>query len=156
MTTVKWIGVIAGLVLTGVLVTVLTACPCSRIPGMWLSGDEVAAPDSWEFANSAPLCQLEVSTWYTRSINLNCMSAQGDLYVSCSRCEGKQWSTQALINQNARIRINGTVYPVKLRRVTQASELDRAWLARSNKFGRDPDSPRPDHWWSFHLSDRSG
>ena len=152
MSIVKWLslvlllGVIAG---AGYFVT---QCPCERTPGLWLLGDEGPEPADWQFANTERLCQIEVTSWYTHSVNLNCMASEdGQLYLSCSRCDGKVWSTAALNNANGRIRIGELIYPVTLRRVTDAVELDKAWEARYTKLKRDP-SERPDHWWSFNLT----
>ena len=111
--------------------------------------------DDWAFANEVPLCQLQVSNGLLpQSINLNCMSGDAELFVSCSRCEGKRWSSIALIHPNGRIRIGERVYPVILKRLTDPGSLDRSWEFRKAKleaFGREVTSPRPDHWWSFQL-----
>ena len=143
----------AAILISAVVFT--TVCPCGRTPGAFLFGDVV--PDSvanWSFTNDVPLCQLEVRTWSPHSINLNCMAgADGNLYVSCSSCAGKSWSQTALVTGEGRIRMHRTVYPVSLRRVTDSKELDKAWAARLTKLKRAPE-PRPDHWWSFHLTSR--
>ncbi len=142
-------------ILIGALVTITLACPCGQIPGFGLAGEEATeSVTDWSFANEAPLCQLEVDGGYPHSINLNCMSAKGELYVSCSRCEGKLWSGYAMRNPEARIRIQDRVYPVTLRRVTEAWELDGSWQARITKLGQDAASPRPEDWWTFHLASR--
>ena len=57
----------------------------------------------------------------------------GALYLSCSVCEGKYWSGRAMANPDARIRIAGQVYPVRLSRLQDAEILDLAWLARGSK-----------------------
>ncbi|NKC00785.1 MAG: hypothetical protein GKR90_20130 [Pseudomonadales bacterium] len=150
--TAKIITISAVLLIAGLLIFT-TTCPCTRVPGAYLFGEEsnVAVTD-WNFANDVPLCQIEVTTWRPHSINLNCMSTDdGTLYVSCSNCAGKVWSQAAVENRVARIRMGATVYPVKVRRVIEASELDIAWTARLAKIKREP-TPRPDHWWSFHLT----
>ena len=156
----KWI---IGLVLTGALaglIYVYVSCPCERIPGMKLSGVEHTEPvEDWTFANSAALCQLEVSGVIPHSINLNCMSDGPNLFLSCSRCDGKYWSGIALAEPRGRIRIDDVVYPVELTRVTDDAELNHAWAVRARKlsnFGRGSDAPRPDHWWSFRLTPRAG
>ncbi len=145
------IGVIAVLSVLGML----AVCPCGPAPGMFLFGDEVSEPvTDWQRANEVGLCQVQVSTWYSRSINLNCMSANGELFVSCSNCQGKQWSTQALANPSGYIRMASAVYPVTFERLTSPAELDIAWQARSDKLKRATDSKRPEHWWSFRLTSR--
>lgn len=131
------------------------ACPCSRVPGGHLLGREVREPVSdWSFANDVPLCQLEVGSVLPHSINLNCMSTDGELFVSCSNCEGKHWSSIALERPAARLRAGDAIYPVTLTRVEDAPTLDRAWGARASKTKAPADTPRPDHWWSFRLTSR--
>ena len=136
----------------------LSMCPCGPVPGAWLFGSSATQPVSdWSFVNdrdAVPLCQVEISTWRPHSINLNCMAAEGDLYVSCSRCAQKQWSNAAVNNPEGRIRAGSTVYPVTLSRITNSDELDVAWEARRRKTQGDAETPRPDHWWSFRLVSR--
>jgi hypothetical protein len=83
------------------------------------------------------------------------MASEGELFLSCANCEGKAWSTAALNNDQARLRANGQVYPVKLTRVEDVSTLDRAWQAREEKLGRPTDRPRQDGWWSFAVESRT-
>lgn len=156
---IKWIGVVVGVVAIIGLGYWLTQCPCERISGAWLQGDEVtAAVDDWTFANEAPICYVEVPGIIPHSITLNCMSAEEQLYLSCSQCEGKRWSTIAVEAGMGRIRIGESVYPISFERVTSEAELDVAWTARAGKLarlrGRDlAEIPeRPGHWWSFRLA----
>ena len=143
----------AVMLIAAVVLTFWYVCPCERTPGGPLRYTEVVEPvTDWRFANDVGLCQLEVPAVVPWSINLNCMSADGKLYVSCARCEGKYWSTTALREQRGRIAIGLQVYPVNLRRVTDAGELDLAWQARAAKTGRGSDQPRAEHWWSFELT----
>ncbi len=138
----------------------INTCPCGPVPGAWLLGAAAKEPVSdWSFANDrsvAPLCQLQIDTWRPHSINANCMSDAGELYVSCSNCAGKNWSASALEYPEGLIRIGDTVYPVTYTRVLDPVELDAAWAARLRKVQSDGDSPspRPDHWWSFRLTSR--
>ena len=149
---------IFGVFLVGVVAAYLTLCPCSRLPGAWLFGETEYEPiTDWSFSNdreTAPLCQVQIDTWRPHSINLNCMSTGNELFVSCSRCEGKNWSGNALTHPDGFIRIADTVYPVTLTRITDQAKLDEIWQARLAKIGADGDSPRPDHWWSFQLVSR--
>jgi hypothetical protein len=132
------------------------SCPCERIPGGYLRGDEVAEPvTDWSFANEVPLCQIQVQAgWLPHSINLNCMASQGELYLSCSGCAGKRWSGAAVESSEARLRAGTSVYPVSVRRELDPGTLDRAWLARAVKVGAPTDTPRPSHWWSFRVISR--
>jgi hypothetical protein len=144
--------IVAVLVIAGT--TFFFYCPCGPIPGGWLLGDEFTDPVSdWSFANDVRLCQIQVKALVPHSVNLNCMSTGGKLYLSCSSCEGKYWSTAAVNDSGARIRINDQVYPVKISRVLDPKILDEAWLARATKLGR-PTKPRAEGWWSFNLVSR--
>ncbi len=146
---------VLGTVAVTAAVTYFFYCPCQRYPGGWLLGTEVTEPVSdWSFANQVPLCQIQVGEWLPHSVNLNCMSSRGNLYLSCARCEGKRWSTYALASPNGRIRLNGTVYPVSLTRVEDPQVLDEAWRARAEKAGRKPTRPRSEDWWSFSVKSR--
>jgi hypothetical protein len=134
----------------------LFACPCERIPGLYLLGEEVSEPiEDWSFVNETGLCQLQVAAVLPHSINLNCMSADGKLYLSCSSCDGKYWSETVLNNPQARIRINGRVYPVHIKRVEDAHTLKIAWQARGAKLKRGVGSPPPEDWWTFNLVSRT-
>lgn len=139
-------------------------CPCERTPGAYLSGEQIEEPVSdWTFANQVQLCQIQTrSGLIPHAINLNCMAdSTGNLFLSCSQCEGKRWSTAALENPSARIRLNGLVYPVSLRRLDDSEELDNAWQTRAFKLsslrGQSPEEigERPSHWWSFQVTSRS-
>ncbi len=133
----------------------IVSCPCERVPGLWLTGSEVeTSQQDWSFVNQVGTCELEVRAWRPHSITLNCMADAGELFVSCSRCDGKYWSGVALEHPAGRLRVDRDVYPIMLTRVTLDAELDRAWQARANKLGRDAGA-RPDHWWSFQLTSRS-
>ena len=136
----------------------ISLCPCERTPGSYLVGPEVQEPVAdWSFVNSdVKLCQIEVRRGLLpHSINLNCMASNGELFLSCARCEGKLWSTAALNNPRARIRMNGVVYPVSLERIEDPATLDRAWRAREGKLGRPTDVPRQEGWWTFQARSRS-
>ena len=133
------VAVVAVFALAGLAVFTVS-CPCERVPGLWLTGPEVDAPqDDWGFVNEVGLCQVEVQSWRAHSITLNCMSSEQNLYVSCSRCDGKYWSGVALESPAGKIRIEGKVYPVNLARITDADDLDRIWIARATKLKRDID-----------------
>ena len=132
----------------GFLVWLFT-CPCERMPGGYLLGEEVEEPIAdWSFTNEVTLCQIQINAGLLpHSINLNCMStATGDLYLSCSQCDGKRWSNAVLDNSLARLRLNETVYPVTLTRVLDESEL-AARLGRApreaaeRQFTSKPGSP---------------
>ena len=166
-------GAIRSLVLVALVVAPLSGfgywfftCPCDRTPGGYLLGAETeASVNDWSFANDVTLCQIQISAGLLpHSINLNCMaSSVGNLYLSCSQCDGKRWSSAVLDNGVARLRLNETVYPVTLTRVMDPTELDSAWDARVTKLNTlsEPATPAPppgaqrsDDWWSFRVVSR--
>lgn len=165
------LGGVVVLALGGIAVIAVAAlttwfflCPCERTPGAYLHGEQVEeVVADWGFANSVPLCQIETrSGILPHAINLNCAAdSEGQLFLSCSQCEGKRWSTAALENPAARIRLDGMVYPITLRRVQNQSELDHAWRVRAEKLAELNGSElsqlpeRPGHWWSFEVTSRS-
>lgn len=133
-------------------------CPCATIAGGPLSGEEFHGPvNDWSFVNSSddvPLCQIEVTALLPYSVNVNCMSTSGALYISCSNCDGKFWSSRALAVPAGRVRAGLSVYQVVFARVLDEGELDAAWRARAAKVGSSKVSQRPEHWWTFRLTSR--
>ena len=139
-------------------------CPCERTPGIYLSGERVRQPvNDWSFANQVELCQIQTrSGIISHAINLNCMADEdGELFLSCAQCDGKRWSTAALLNPAGYVRLDGLVYPVNFEKLEAESELDIAWRSRALKLAILRGSAigevaeRPDHWWSFRVSSRS-
>jgi hypothetical protein len=152
----RWLGAILGIAVLAAAFAFWFVCPCARVPGGALSGEVATVPvTDWSFVNGVPLCQLQVNRGIPWSINLNCMSDGGALYVSCSRCAGKVWSQAALDDPQGYLRAGAVVYPVTMTRLVDPAALDVAWSARVRKLGLEPDAPRPDHWWSFELESPS-
>ncbi len=152
----RWLGILLMAAIVAALGAFWFVCPCETVPGGPLAGERApAAVTDWSFVNDVGLCQVQVDRGIPWSINLNCMSSDGQLFVSCSRCAGKGWSGAALDNPNGFIRVRETVYPVTLQRVVQSERLDRAWAARAAKLGLEPGTERPGHWWSFQLISRT-
>ena len=160
---------IAGIVVASLLVIAFigwsVTCPCERTPGGYLFGERAAGPIAdWSFVNEVPLCQIQIAGLVPYSINLNCMATSaGELYLSCSGCDAKRWAGIVVDNGRARMRLDGTVYPVTATRVLDPTELDRAWAARVDKLQEHASpinpavpvgTPRPDRWWSFRIVSR--
>ncbi len=157
------VGVLAIVALAGAARWFFT-CPCDFTPGAVLWGEVVEQPVAdWRFANQVELCQIQVRAGLLpHAVNLNCMATtEGILYLSCSQCEPKRWSQIALRNGNARVRLDGKVYPVRVTRVTDPAEADRSWIARLQKLenstvpgaGTPVGTPRPSdaQWWTFRV-----
>ena len=163
------LGAIVAAVAASLLVTAFLGwsitCPCNFTPGGLLFGDQADEEISdWAFANDVSLCQIQVGGLLPYSVNLNCMAtSSGDLYLSCSVCDRKRWAGVVVGNGRAKMRLDGTVYPVTATRVMEPEELDRAWVARVAKLqvhntpinpAVPVGTPRPDHWWSFRVVSR--
>lgn len=151
----RWCALIASVA----AVFLLGMGPCGPIPGGRLPGaDEAAPPADWSVANEVPRCAVEVRPESPHSVTVNCMSWEGRLFVSCSECGLKQWSSYATDDARGRVRIGDRVYPVSLARVVDEAELDSVWQARARKLdGPDADAdagPRPAEWWTFELTAR--
>ncbi len=157
-------GVAVSLLVTAFLGWSIT-CPCDFTPGGLLFGDRAGEEvTDWSFANDVSLCQIQVGGLLPYSVNLNCMAtSSGDLYLSCSVCDRKRWAGVVVGNGRAKMRLDGTVYPVTATRVLDPDELDRAWVARVDKLqihstAINPavpvGTPRPDRWWSFRVVSR--
>ena len=144
-------------------------CPCEGVPGFVLRGELHEEPvRDWSFANEVDLCAVQIDVgWRPHSVNLNCMATpSGELFLSCSVGESKYWCPRVGPDHEGRLRLDGTVYPVVLNRVTDPSTMDVAWQARLRKLqqpevqarqpgggGQPPslDTERPGHWWTFHV-----
>ena len=138
-------------------------CPCERTPGGFLMGDRANEPVAdWSFVNDIPLCQVQIYAGIRpHSVNLNCMATpEGEMYLSCSVCDQKYWASKVEADETGVMRLNGTVYPVTVNRVTDSASLDRAWRARVTKLqvhggpgnpAPPPDAQRGDRWWSFRV-----
>lgn len=152
----KGLAALVGIALVAAAAAFWFVCPCEQMPGGPLAGERAPAPVAdWSFVNDVGLCQVEVDRGMPWSVNLNCMSSSGALYISCSRCAGKGWSSAALEDPLGYIRVRETVYPVRFTRLIDGAALDLAWQARARKLGLEDGTPRPDHWWSFQLESRS-
>ena len=142
-------------------------CPCDRTPGGFLFGDSSDGQvNDWSFANNVELCQLQIYAGIRpHSINLNCMATpEGEMYLSCSVCDMKYWAAKVGENERGVMRLDGVVYPVYLNRITEPTEMDRAWRARVTKLqihggpgnpAPPSDAPRADRWWTLQVTSRS-
>lgn len=140
-----------------------STCPCERTPGGFLFGDRADEPvTDWSFVNQIPLCQVQIYAGIRpHSVNLNCMATpNGEMYLSCSVCDTKYWANNVETDESGVMRLNGTVYPVTLNRVTDPATMDRAWRARVTKLqvhggpgnpAPPPDAQRGDRWWTFRV-----
>ena len=126
--------------------------PCGPIAGTSLTG-EVRSELITDFqsVNDVESCILQVNGDDPHSVNINCWAVGKQLFVGCSDCEGKTWST--LVGQDAmpRIRIDDMLYSVKISRLSDPSAIDRVWLYRWEKYEKGEFEAVPDGLWVYHL-----
>ena len=119
-------------------------CPCDFTPGSHLFGSVNDEPVSdWTFANRVTLCQIQIRTGLLpHAINLNCFAnTEGNLYLSCSNCDGKRWSGIAAADGWARLRLDGTATrqatreprPGRARHAWRALDKPIAWRSRPTR-----------------------
>src|SRR5262245_25103845 len=101
--------------------------PLGMIPGGPLAAGEVVLDPiaDWEFAKDAGEIELQLdSQRQSRTVWFFVLDGQG--YVPCSLGfpPGKIWHRQALVSGDAKLRIDGKLYPVTL------SKLDDAIVAQ--------------------------
>ncbi len=156
------VKILAGLVI-GLLLVVLAAAglarfldgPLGMLPGGALvSGERVEAPVAdWSFAAEIETIEMQLvaddtsrTTWI--------VVHDGRAYIPCSLGfpPGKKWYRRADRDGDARVRIDGRLYPVRLSRVHDeklASELKEAARA---KYGGGP--PSGSEVWFFAIESR--
>ncbi len=155
MLELRWLDASRTVAVTLLAVASLALGPCGPISGGRLSGtDSSVPPADWSIANDVPRCAVEVRPESPHSVTVNCMSWQGRLFVSCSECEPKAWSSYAVKDPRGRVQIGDEVYPVSLMRIVDPSELDSVWQARARKTGEENVEQRPSDWWTFELRSR--
>lgn len=107
-------------------------------PGGALSGPVKPAPESFAFAENGSTIQLETNPADPYSVNIAAAIVGQDLYVSAGDNHAT-WAQYMDADPRVRVRIDGDVYELAARRVTDASELDafaEVWL--QNAWARDP------------------
>ena len=121
--------------------TTLTACdgPFIFMAGGELSGPVQNPPATWQFEADSGVAQLETRPEEPYSINFSYLQMDGHLYLYAGDTR-TNWVQNIEQNANARIRIDGTIYPVRAVRVNDRDELTRFAQEWKNMsvFQRDP------------------
>jgi len=118
----------------------LAACggPWTLLPGGALDGPVKPAPESFAFARDVGTVQLETRPADPYSVNVNCAVVGDGAYVSAGDNRA-QWVRNIEADPLVRLRIDGTLYELRARRVTDGAELDafaEEWMR--NAWARDP------------------
>jgi hypothetical protein len=124
------------------------ACqPKDTRPGFWLSGEQVDRPaENWRFTDGVEEIFIETRTGYglRHSTTIWCVELDGRLYVGSYDEDVKYWERNIARRPEARLRIDGRIYDVRVTPVDD-SELDRRLDERyaekydmNEVFGDDP------------------
>ncbi len=108
------------------------ALACGPIPGGSLDGDPGAVPSDWNAAMGGDhaLCEIESRPADPHSIQLDCFSYEGALYVQSHRWVNASWwpvKSWALVWQehpDVRVRIGDSLYDLEAVPVTEAPTRD--------------------------------
>ena len=140
MRILKWIGILLGAaIVLGALglgiARLLVDGPIAMLAGGSLGDAEVPAPDDWSFAKDLRTIAVEVRPEDPHSVTVVSFVADDELYIPASRGPEKEWPAIATANGQARVRVDGTVYPVTLKRVERGTpEWDSAFAAARQKY----------------------
>lgn len=116
----KTIGIIvACLVVLLVVLRVTGFGPHGRMAGLWLNGELATTPvTDWSFTDKIQNVQLQTNTWYgiPHSVNINCVSYKGQLYLDSFYAagltypHGRSWNENVARDPHVRIRVGNKLY----------------------------------------------
>ena len=143
-TVLKTIGIVVGCLVVLLIVLRFTGFgPHGRTPGLWLSGELVTTPVmDWSFANQVQNVQLQTNTWYgiPHSVNINCVSYMGQLYLDSFYAagmtypHGRSWNENVARDPHVRIRIGNKLYDRTLVLVTDPALKEAVDDAKLKKY----------------------
>jgi hypothetical protein len=118
--------------------------------GWRLRGSEVAEPVSdWSFTDAVKESFLETRAWWGwHSVTVWVVCVDGRLFVATdNRGRPKRWVANLDRDPRARLAIDGRVYPLRARRVTDPALWDRVTAAYPEKYAAEigdyVDFPKP-------------
>jgi hypothetical protein len=120
------------------------ALGCGPIPGGALSGEAAPAPATWSEAlgGERAMCEIEARPSRPHSIQLECFTRSGELFVQSHRWALARWWPESwakvwLAEPDVRVRIAGRLYALRAERISD--EALRAALLKER--GYDPVPP---------------
>jgi hypothetical protein len=108
--------------------------PVAFLPGGWLWGERREPPADWSYTDEIKEVQLQthvgllpwsVTTWV--------MSSDGELYIGASECE-RVWTHRVMADPNIRVRIDGAIYELRAREVTDLAVAGRVAKVTMHKY----------------------
>ena len=140
-TLLKIVGaIVVCLILLLVVLRITGLNPRDRTPGLWLSGNLVTTPVSdWSFTDNVPNIKLQTATWYglPHSVTINCLSYNGQLYVSSvfpAGAPSRSWNDNVMRDPHVRIKIGNNLYDRTMVQVTDPAERDAVLQDRAKKY----------------------
>jgi hypothetical protein len=124
------------------------------LPGGELDGTEAAPPDDWAFTREIDTVQLETRPDDPYSVNVWATALGPALYLHAG-ANRSTWVQHMEADPNVRLRIEGSIYPLRARRVEGQDEFDRFADAYEDKYGRRPRNEDVTEAYLFRLEPRS-
>lgn len=129
--------------------------PCGPIAGTGLDGEVKSEKIAdFRFVADAESCVLEVNPNDPHSVNVNCWTVGKQLFIGCSDCDGKTWSSLVAEDDLARVKIGESLYPVKVSKMSDPSAIDRIWRYRWEKYEEGELEAVPEGFWVYHLGSK--
>lgn len=104
------------------------ALGCGPVPGGALSGEPAPPPAAWSDAlgGDRAMCEIEARPAKPHSIQLECFTRDGALYVQSHRWAMAEWWPESwaevwLAEPDVKVRIAGKLYDLRAERVTDAA-----------------------------------
>ena len=110
------------------LAVVALGLGCGPVPGGSLAGELAPPPAAWTDAlgGDRAMCEIEARPADPHSIQLECFTRDGELYVQSHRWALAQWWPRSwaaiwLAEPDVRVRIGDRIYELRAERVTDAA-----------------------------------
>lgn len=137
-------------------------CPLGPFSGGHLRGDVYTQRVSdWTFVEDAETCQLETNPDAPHSVNTWCTGWRGNLYIPTSMILGppvpaeREWVRNVQSEPDVRVRVDGMVYELVAKQVSNDSEYAAVLVALEAKYELDhADRDPAREIWIFRLESR--
>ncbi len=141
--------------LLAAVIVVLGCQPRDETPGLWLRGEIVGERvDDWRFTREIDEIFVETRPWYgiPHSTTIWCVEIDGKLYVGSYGEDKKTWENNIARNPEAKLRIDGKIYEVRVSPITDAALTKTVDVAYTQKYDMaevfGDDLPL---WWYYSI-----